>query len=155
VVEKLQRHLRTLRGRRIGLLGLAFKPGTDDLRDSPSIEIARDLLSYGAAVTAHDPVVAAVPDLPTLRIVGDAYAVAHRADAVVVATKWPQFLNIDLDELRARMRDNVLIDARNVFEPGTVVDAGFRYDSIGRPVPRLPYGSLRDDQPQAEAAIVL
>jgi nucleotide sugar dehydrogenase len=132
IVEKLRRHLKILQGQRIGLLGLAFKPCTDDLRDSPAVEIAGTLLGAGALVSAHDPLVSEVPDCPGLRIVGDPYQAADRADAVVLMTEWPDYLALDLDRLRSRMRGTLVIDGRNLLDPTAVEAAGLSYQGIGR-----------------------
>ena len=129
VVEALLRHLKTLRGARIGVLGLAFKPGTDDLRDSAALEVVRVLSDREALVVAHDPMVAGVPGVHT---VGDPYDVANGADAIVVATEWPEYLGLDLAELRQRMRGTLFLDGRNAFTPGAVEAAGFCYVGIGR-----------------------
>ena len=136
LVTKLQEHLHTLRGRRVALLGLAFKPGTDDLRDSPAIGIAERLIARGAIVTAHDPVVRSVTDLPALRVAADPYAAAERADAVVLATEWPDYVMLDLPQLAQKMRGDVFIDGRNMFSAASMHDVGLRYVGIGRPAPR-------------------
>jgi nucleotide sugar dehydrogenase len=132
IVNKLRRHLHGLRGRRIGLLGLAFKPGTDDLRDAPAIYVARKLLDEGATVIAHDPVVQQVPDLEGLRYADDPYHVADRADAVVLLTEWPEFSELELAVVRDRMRGRLLLDGRNIFEPAKVAAAGLSYEGVGR-----------------------
>ena len=105
VVHKLHAFLKVLKGRRIAVLGLAFKAGTDDLRDSPALDAVRRLHLAGAVVSAYDPVVSAIPDSPEvrLRIAGDPYDAAYRADAVVVATDWPEFRDLDLSEIARRM----------------------------------------------------
>lgn len=113
-VRKLQHELHSLKGRRIALLGLAFKPGTDDLRDAPALDIAQRLLASGAAVSAFDPVVKSLPaEFADVRIAEDVYAAAHRADAVVVTTEWPEFRLIDPEGLRRAMRGNLVVDGRN------------------------------------------
>jgi UDP-glucose 6-dehydrogenase len=132
MVEKLQSHLKSLRGRRVGILGLAFKPGTDDLRDAPAVDIIGRLLLSGALVTAHDPVVRELPGMAGVRLVDSAAAVADRADAVVLLTDWPEYLALDLGDLRARMRGDLFIDGRNLFEPAAMADAGLVYEGIGR-----------------------
>lgn len=133
VVEKLQCHLKSLRGRRIGVLGLAFKPGTDDLRDSPSIDIISRLVTSGALVTAHDPVVRALPAMAgRVRVMDSVEAVAERADALLLLTDWPEYLALDLTALRRRMRGDLFIDGRNMFKPASVAAAGFLYEGIGR-----------------------
>jgi UDPglucose 6-dehydrogenase len=133
IISKLQGHLGTLRGRRIGILGLAFKPGTDDLRDAPAVYIVSRLLEMGAFVIAHDPVVERVPDVPDLKMAGTPYEAADGVDAVVLLTGWPEFLAIDLAKLAEKMRGRVFVDGRNIFDPGTLSAAGLRYESVGRP----------------------
>ena len=114
VIRKLQHELHSLKGRRIALLGLAFKPGTDDLRDAPALDIAKRLLSAGAAVSAFDPVVKSLPEeYADVRLADDVYSAAERADAVVVTTEWPEFRMIDPAGLRRVMRGNLIIDGRN------------------------------------------
>jgi nucleotide sugar dehydrogenase len=132
-VDELLRHLKTVRGARVCLLGLAFKSGTDDLRDSPGLDIARRLVQRGAFVTAFDPMVSTVADDPEIRTVGDPLTAARGADAVVITTDWPQFLTIDLANLRQLTRGDVFFDGRNLFNPQEVRRAGFRYIGIGRP----------------------
>jgi UDPglucose 6-dehydrogenase len=132
VVDELLRHLRTLRGARVCLLGLAFKPNTDDLRDSPALDIACRLLSKGTIVSAYDPMVSGVPDVPDIRMMGGALEAAAGADAIVIATEWPEFLSLDLTALRGRMRGDLFLDGRNNFDPGKVQRAGFLYLGIGR-----------------------
>ncbi|HEY6533376.1 MAG TPA: UDP binding domain-containing protein, partial [Acidimicrobiales bacterium] len=132
VIEKLQRHLGAMLGRRIALLGLAFKPGTDDIRDAPAVEIAQLLTDMGATVRAHDPVVTSVPGLECLTIGTDPYAAAARADAVVLITEWPEYQTMDLGRLRAAMKGDLFVDARNVFAPATLRAAGLRPVSFGR-----------------------
>jgi UDPglucose 6-dehydrogenase len=132
VIEQLQRHLKTLRGLRIGVLGLAFKPGTDDLRDSASLDIIESLVARGVVVTATDPMVTSLPHHPSVRIVKDPYEVADAADAIVVATEWPEFLALDLSDLRRRSRGSLFFDGRNAFSPAAVQAARFTYVGIGR-----------------------
>ncbi|HEY5245966.1 MAG TPA: UDP-glucose/GDP-mannose dehydrogenase family protein [Acidimicrobiales bacterium] len=144
VVAELLRQLKTLRGSRICLLGLAFKPGTDDLRDSPALDVALRLAERGAFVTAYDPMVTVVPDGHDIRIMPDPQRAATGADAVVVATEWPQFLALDMTSLADVMRGDVFYDCRNVFDPGAVARAGLRYVGIGRPPVRHPVTSVLD-----------
>jgi len=132
VVKKLRLRLHGLRGRRIALLGLAFKPHTDDLRDSPAVDIATECLRAGAIVVAHDPVVRVLPGLDDVCIVSDPYDVAERADAVVLLTEWPEYLNLELGIIQHRMRGSLFIDGRNVFDPEKVAAAGLEYEGIGR-----------------------
>ncbi len=130
-VEKLQAHLGALAGRRVCLLGLAFKPGTDDLRDAPSLGLAAALVAAGAEVMAYDPVVRAVSDCPEIVVIDDAYDAAAGADAVVLVTDWPEFALLDVSELRVRMRGNLVVDGRNVLGGLPWADAGFAYESFG------------------------
>jgi UDPglucose 6-dehydrogenase len=134
VVRKLQAHLGALRGKRIALLGLAFKPGTDDTRDSPAVEITSKLQLLGAVVTAHDPVVVDLAQSQRLRIVGDVYAAVDRADAVVLVTEWPEYTKLDLKAVAAAMTGTLFIDGRNALDPARVRDAGLIYEGIGRKV---------------------
>ena len=135
VVERLLRHLKNLRGARIALLGLSYKPGTDDLRDSPALDIAVQVAERGAFVSAYDPVVKRLPAGFQVRIADDAYAAAAGADAVVVATEWPQFLDLDFGRLRSVTSGDLLFDGRNCLSPRIVESAGFVYEGVGRRVP--------------------
>jgi UDP-glucose 6-dehydrogenase len=138
VVDEIQRHLKSLRGARICLLGLAFKPETDDLRDAPALDIAHRLLGRGAFVTAHDPMVTELPGVPAVRTDPDPYVAATGADAVVVATEWSSFLTLDMVRLAEVMRGDVFFDGRNVFDAEVVRAAGFRYVAVGRPALHRP-----------------
>jgi nucleotide sugar dehydrogenase len=144
VVAKLRRHLKTLPGKRVCLLGLAFKPGTDDLRDAPAVEVARLLIAAGAAVRAHDPVVSFITEVPEVSVVPSAYDAARGADAAVVMTEWPDYLGLDPALLRAAMRGRLLIDGRNIFDPMTMVEQGFVYEGIGRSIPQLMHHGYAD-----------
>jgi nucleotide sugar dehydrogenase len=131
-VRKLQRELHMLKGRRIALLGLTFKPGTDDLRDAPALDIARQLIAAGAKVSAFDPVVKVLPDeLGAVRLTRDAYDAADRADAVVVTTEWPEFRLIDPANLRRVMRGDIVIDGRNFLPEPCFVESGLRLIGFG------------------------
>ncbi|MGI8493012.1 MAG: UDP-glucose dehydrogenase family protein [Acidimicrobiales bacterium] len=143
VVDQLLRHLKTLRGARVALLGLAFKPGTDDLRDSPAVDVAKRLVARGAFVHAYDPVVDLVPDVPEIRVAADAYEAVWGADAVVLATDWSEFLSLDLARLRTATRGDLWFDGRNNFDPEAVQRAGFRYVGIGRGVKVRGTGATR------------
>lgn len=132
VIRKLQRHLGSLRGKRIALLGLAFKPDTDDIRDAPAIHIARRLVELGASATAHDPVVKSLSRLPAVKVSDDAYTGADRADAVVVITEWNEYRNLDFDRLAGTMAGRLVIDGRNCLDPVRVEAAGLAYEGIGR-----------------------
>lgn len=131
VVKKLQERLRVLQGRRICILGLSFKPGTDDIRDAPGLEIARQLLAKGSFVTAHDPAVRSVAELPDLGLAFDAYQAADQADATILVTEWSEYLALDYRELRERVRGTLFIDGRNCLDPTVMTSAGFQYEGIG------------------------
>jgi len=122
---------------RIGLLGLAFKPGTDDVRNSPAMELVRRFLDGGADVVAYDPRVTrdATTTLPALEHAADAASVANDADCVVVATDWPEFAELDLRDLASRTRRAVLVDGRNLIDADRAGEAGFVYIGVGRPAP--------------------
>jgi len=136
VIAKLQRELHTLKGKRIALLGLAFKPNTDDLRDAPSLEIAKALDHYGARVVAYDPVASkkALGGLvPELRVVFDPYEALSGARAAVVVTEWDEVRALDLQKAASLMKKPaVLVDGRNALDPGKVRAAGIRYRGFGR-----------------------
>ena len=137
VIQKLQEKLFILKGRTIGLLGLAFKPDTDDLRDAPSLHIAERLLQMGARVKAYDPIAMAAcreqrPDL-RIRFCESANDVAAEADALVLVTEWRQFRDLDLAALARAMARPILVDGRNLFSPDAARAAGFDYTGIGRP----------------------
>ena len=132
IVEQLLAQLKTLRGARITLLGLAFKPDTDDLRDAPALDLAKRLLERGAFVTAYDPMVPEVSSIPELRLAEGILQAATSADAVIVATEWDEFVNMDLVQLRKLTNGAMFIDARNAFDPHAVTEAGFTYFGIGR-----------------------
>jgi UDPglucose 6-dehydrogenase len=133
-IRKLERELGPLEGKTVGLLGLAFKPNTDDLRDAPSLDIARRLRDAGATVRAFDPVAMpnAARQAPWLEMAADPYALAVGADALLLVTEWPAFATLDLARLHATMRTPVFVDGRNVFQPAQMTAAGFRYSSFGR-----------------------
>jgi nucleotide sugar dehydrogenase len=135
VMDKLQKHLGSVDLRRIAVLGLAFKPDTDDVRDSPAVAIVHQLLRAGALVTAHDPLVAEVDSLPDLITYSDPFDAARGADAVVIATDWRDFRDLDLAKLRSRMAGNLIIDGRNLLDPAAVTAAGFVYEGVGRRKP--------------------
>jgi UDP-glucose 6-dehydrogenase len=133
VVDELLRQLRTLRGARICILGLAFKAGTDDVRDSPGLDVAERLASRGALVSAYDPMVKTLPGDSTIRLRSDAYAAARGADAIVIATEWSEFAALDLGRIREAMGGDLIFDGRNLFNPAQIRLQGFRYLGVGRP----------------------
>jgi UDPglucose 6-dehydrogenase len=133
-VDKLRECLGSVRGQIIGLLGLSFKPNTDDMREAPSVEIARELIARGATVRAYDPAATgkARKIMPEVEYRRDAYAVARGADAIVLVTEWNEFRQLDLVRIKRSMRRPVLVDGRNIYEPEQMRELGFVYRGIGR-----------------------
>lgn len=134
MVEVIERAFGDLRGKTVALLGLAFKPNTDDMRESPAIPIIQGLVERGASVRAFDPAAmeAAKTELPDIDYCANAYEAARDADGVVIATEWNQFRSLDWSELGRLLRQPLVIDLRNLYEPRKMAAAGFRYVSIGR-----------------------
>jgi UDPglucose 6-dehydrogenase len=144
--QKIRSALWTLRNKRIAVLGLAFKGGTDDIRESPALEIIQRLLDAGASVCAHDPAATerAKKELPphrALRFTDDPYKAAENADALVILTDWAEFARLDLDRLRYTLRYPIIIDGRNLFDPQQMQELGFTYLSVGRPSQHAPVES--------------
>jgi UDPglucose 6-dehydrogenase len=135
MIEKVDQALGGFAGKTIAVLGLSFKPNTDDLRESPALPVVAALVDGGATVRAFDPeaMTACKPLFPTVVYTRDAYEAAEGADAVVIATEWNQFRKLDLDRLRKLVRGMLVIDLRNLYEPEEMAAEGFRYVSIGRP----------------------
>lgn len=133
-VKKLEDMLWNLKEKNIGVLGLAFKPNTDDMRFAPSIAVIQEIQRQGGRVTAYDPVAMdrAREIMPDIRYASDPYDVAVDADAVVLVTEWDQFKNLDLTKLKSRMRQPVFLDGRNLFLPDEMKRLGFLYAGIGR-----------------------
>ena len=132
VVTKLQKHLGSLLGTRVCLLGLAFKPNTDDLREAPSIVLASRLLAEGAEVSAWDPVADASGLLKGVRLAASPLEALAGADAAVVVTEWPQLLDLPWSEAAAVMRSPLVIDGRNLLNPDELKALGFTYEGVGR-----------------------
>ncbi|MDE8653890.1 UDP binding domain-containing protein, partial [Novosphingobium album (ex Liu et al. 2023)] len=122
------------RGKRAALLGLTFKPNTDDMRDSPAIAIAQTLEDAGVSVAAFDPegMEQARPLLPRVEMKSDPYAAIAGADAVVIVTEWDAFRALDLGRVKALANAPVLVDLRNIYKPEDVRAEGFSYTSVGR-----------------------
>jgi UDPglucose 6-dehydrogenase len=133
-IGKLQKHLGSLVGKEIALLGVAFKPNTDDIREATSLVLSGRLAGEGAHVRVYDPVAAAKADalLAGARVAGSALDAVDGADAVVLVTEWPEFAELDWEEVRARMRTPVVIDGRNFLDREALRAAGFTYEGIGR-----------------------
>ena len=147
-LKKVRGVLWTLRGKRLGVLGLAFKGGTDDIRESPAILIVEELLREGCRVCAYDPAAMerAKEVLPAgVEFASDAYAAAKGSDAVLILTEWEEFAALDLDQLRSVIRYPIVLDGRNLYDPATMVAHGFSYYSVGRPA------AIREDAPTFRA----
>jgi UDPglucose 6-dehydrogenase len=134
VVKKTESCLWNLRDKRIGILGLAFKPNTDDMRFAPSITIIRGLQKEGATIKAYDPVAMerAKMVMPDIEYCSSPYDVAKDVDAIVLVTEWDEFAKMDLNKVKVTMRQPVFIDGRNLFDPQQMQDLGFIYKGIGR-----------------------
>ena len=142
IVEKLQSTLGTLESKTIGVLGLAFKPNTDDVREAPALDIIRELIAAGATVHAHDPI--AIPNAqaalhgkdetvnPKLHFTEDVYELSYDADALILVTEWDFYHRLELRRLAKQMKTPILIDGRNVYSPEEARTAGFHYIGIGR-----------------------
>jgi UDPglucose 6-dehydrogenase len=136
-----------LRGRTIGVLGLTFKPDTDDMREAPSIPLITALQDLGATVKAYDPVGMdqAKLELPDITYCDSPYACAANADALVIVTEWGQFRALDLIRLKKEMAQPVIVDLRNIYRPDEMAEHGFTYESVGRPTdPRSRDGGPSD-----------
>ena len=140
MVDKIQTAMGGLIGKTVAVLGLSFKPNTNDLRDAPAIAIAERLLAEGCAVRVYDP--AAMEEgskvLRGATPCADAYDAAQGADALVLMTEWNLFRNLDLPKIKSALRQPLFIDLRNVYDPERMAAMGFQYISIGRP-PRKPF----------------
>ena len=131
VLQKLERHLGKLRGKRIALLGLAFKPNTDDMREAPSLVLASRLVAEGAEVRGWDPI--AEPAIDGVELCATALEAVTDADAAVIVTEWAELREFPSEESRAAMRHPLIVDGRNHLDPDAVRKLGFEYDAIGRP----------------------
>ena len=137
--KKVRSALWTFRGKRIGVLGLAFKGGTDDIRESPALDIVEFLLKEGSTVSAFDPAASerakdVIPPSANMKYVDDPYVAATDADALLILSDWQEFGELDLDRLHYTLRYPIVIDGRNLYDPAQMVERGFTYLSVGRPV---------------------
>ncbi|MDE1175549.1 MAG: UDP-glucose/GDP-mannose dehydrogenase family protein [Edaphobacter sp.] len=137
-VSKVRAALWNLRGKKLGVLGLAFKGDTDDIRESPAIEIVKMLIAEGCSIAAFDPAAISrteqvLPASANLRYASDAYDAASDADALLILTDWSEFGELDLKRLDQSLRYSIIIDGRNLYDPQVVADQGFTYISVGRP----------------------
>lgn len=163
VIAKVRRRLGTLTGATIGLFGLSFKPETDDIREAPAISLIEELLAQEATVQATDPVANAhiAARFPEVRLAADAYGAAMSADAVILVTEWPAYRSLNLDRIANAMRGRLVVDGRNVLDPGKVASAGLVYEGIGRPrnegagtrITVLPGAEPLRAQPRPESVI--
>jgi len=147
VVQKLQRHLGGLRGKRVALLGLAFKPNTDDMREAPSLVLASRLIAEGAEVRGWDPI--ARPDLQGVELCDSPLEAVTGTDAAVIVTEWQELLDFPSEEARQTMRHPLIIDGRNLLDARAVRALGFAYEGVGRTVSPLdvfPETSERDPE---------
>jgi UDPglucose 6-dehydrogenase len=135
VMSKLSKHVDSLVGKRVALLGLAFKPDTDDMREASSLVLAARLEGEGASVVAYDPVAKerAAELLPNVEMAGSAIDALDGADAAVLVTEWPEFADLDWADVAKLMANALLVDGRNFLDPKVVRDAGITYEAIGRP----------------------
>jgi len=135
-LRKVRTALWTLRGKRLGVLGLAFKGGTDDIRESPAILLVQSLLQEGCQIAAYDPAAMArareVLNSST-EFVNDAYEAASGADALLILTEWEEFAALDLDRVFKQLKYPIVIDGRNLYDPDAMAARGFTYYSVGRP----------------------
>ena len=137
-LAKVRSALWTLRGKKLGVLGLAFKGETDDIRESPAIEMIRMLLAEGCSIAAYDPAAKersaeVLPEGKRLQYVDSAYEAAKDADALLVLTDWAEFVTLDLDRIHQTLRYPIMVDGRNLYDPAKMAAMGFTYMSVGRP----------------------
>jgi UDPglucose 6-dehydrogenase len=137
-LSKVRSALWTLRGKRLAVLGLAFKGETDDIRESPAIDLVEMLLAEGSSVVAYDPAAMGraaleIPASAQMKYASSVEEAAHDADALLVLTDWDEFARLDLGALHASLRYPIVIDGRNLYDPQVMLAHGFTYLSIGRP----------------------
>ncbi|HZH90987.1 MAG TPA: UDP-glucose/GDP-mannose dehydrogenase family protein [Pyrinomonadaceae bacterium] len=140
MVPKIEKLVGDLRGKTIAVLGLAFKPGTDDMREAPSVDIIGRLLESGATVRAYDPIAmeAARNYLPGIEYAEDEYAAVTGADALVFMTEWNQFRALNMERVRELMRAPKIADLRNIYDPDAMIELGFQYVGVGRQPQSIP-----------------
>ncbi len=134
VTQHVESMLGGLKGRTVGMLGLAFKPNTDDMRDAPSVDISNALIAGGAKVRGYDPVAreVAAPLMPAVEIFDDVYKMAEGCDALIVVTEWNEFKQLDLEKVKGLLKSPVIFDGRNIYDPDRMKAMGFNYRAIGR-----------------------
>ncbi len=133
-VDRLEEMVGGLKGKTVGLLGLAFKPNTDDMRDAPSIDIAEELNKRGAKARGYDPVAMEVakPILPAVEMFDNPYEMTKGCDALMVVTEWNEFKQLDLDKVKSLLKSPIIFDGRNIYDPAAMKEMGFKYRAIGR-----------------------
>lgn len=134
MIDKIKNSIGSLKGKTIGVLGLSFKPNTDDMREAPSITIINGLIKEGVKVKAFDPVAMEQAKLvmPNIEYCKDTYAVADKSDAVVFITEWNQFRSLDLNKIKDLLKEPIIVDLRNIYEPKKMLEFGFKYFCVGR-----------------------
>jgi UDPglucose 6-dehydrogenase len=148
LVEKVKELLGNLEGKVVGLLGLTFKPNTDDLRDAPALEVAQCLVAEGAHVRAYDPVgmERAAEIMPQIEMSENPYQLAKGCDALIVCTEWNEFKHLDLVRVREVLKQTVIVDGRNIYDPQKMIELGYKYRGVGR-------GYDEDGHPMGEVDI--
>ena len=124
----------TVEGKTIGILGLAFKPNTDDIREAPALTVARTLINQGAVVRGYDPVAMenVAEEMPAIQLVDDPYAVADGADALLILTEWNEFRHLDMNRVKSLLNEPIIVDGRNIYNPEDMRARGFVYRGVGR-----------------------
>jgi UDPglucose 6-dehydrogenase len=154
-LRKVHNALWTLRGKRLGVLGLAFKGGTDDIRESPAILLVQTLLQEGCQIAAYDPAAqqrAREVLNSTVKYASDAYEAARGADALLILTEWDEFASLDLDRLHQQLKYPIVIDGRNLYDPEAMAAHGFTYYSVGRPATTPETPPLEASAPPRKAS---
>ena len=154
-LRKVHNALWTLRGKRLGVLGLAFKGGTDDIRESPAILLVQTLLQEGCQIAAYDPAAqqrAREVLNSTVKYASDAYEAARGADALLILTEWDEFASLDLDRLHQQLKYPIVIDGRNLYDPEAMAAHGFTYYSVGRPATTPETPPLEANAPPRKAS---
>jgi UDPglucose 6-dehydrogenase len=154
VLIKIREGLGSLEDRRIGVLGLAFKPNTDDLREAPALEIIHLLVQEGAQVQAYDPAAMdhAQQLLPSVRMCGDAYEVAQGAHALILMTDWNEFKSLNMKRIKESMLYPLLVDGRNIYDPKEMSALGFHYRGMGRGYDSAQYPNGSVDTVEAQTS---
>jgi len=134
MVERIKQSMGDLKGKTLAILGLSFKPNTDDIRDAPSVPIIKALLREGAKIRAYDPVSMEEAEkiLPEIKYCKDPYNTLKGADALIIMTEWNQFRNLELDKIKALLNSPIFFDLRNIYDPQKMREKGFQYYSVGR-----------------------